>query len=59
MNQQDVDLPATTSSQVQELEQRIQRIEQQEVGDFTTRDWIVCVVGALIVPYLVLWWFWP
>ena len=45
---------------VAELERRIELLEQADEsspGGFTRWDWLLCVLGALIVPYLALWWF--
>ncbi len=43
-----------------ELERRIElleRLDESIPGDFTRWDWLLCVLGAMIVPCLALWWF--
>jgi hypothetical protein len=45
---------------VEELERRIAELEgldESAFGRFTAWDWGVCVVGALVLPVLALWWF--
>ena len=45
---------------VAELERRIELLEQVDdstAGAFTRWDWLLCLLGAVIVPYLALWWF--
>ena len=45
---------------VEELERRIEELEAVDddtVGNFSGWDWLVCVLGALVVPGLALWWF--
>lgn len=45
---------------VEDLERRIEELEaidSASFGAFTTWDWVVCVVGGLIIPILALWWF--
>jgi hypothetical protein len=47
---------------IEELERRIREIEPLDDGDlgsFTRWDWVICVLGGLVVPYLALWWFAP
>ena len=50
-----------TPSQIsRDLEQRIETIEalgDKELGSFTQFDWIVCIVGAGVIPAILLWWF--
>lgn len=51
---------APHSALVADLERRIEEIEDlndSEFGNFTTRDWLICVLGAVVVPYLALLWF--
>ena len=46
-------------AQLDELHRRIETLEAQdeaEFGEFTRTDWIICIVGALILPSLVLLW---
>jgi len=45
---------------VEELERRIEEIEDLDdsaVGSFTSWDWLFCVIGAVVLPALALWWF--
>ena len=45
---------------VRELEDRIEEIEgldEAAIGSFTGWDWLLCVVGALVIPAVALWWF--
>lgn len=45
-----------------ELEDRIHDLEtaeEQRFGTFTRLDWIVCTIGSLLLPYLLIAWFWP
>jgi hypothetical protein len=45
---------------VAELERRIEEFEgldESAFGRFTALDWLLCVLGALILPHLALWWF--
>ena len=44
---------------VEELEQRIETLEaldDSQLGSFTAVDWVICVVGAVVIPTLALWW---
>ena len=43
-----------------ELERRIEELEalqESAFGRFTAWDWLVCVIGALVVPAIAAWWF--
>jgi hypothetical protein len=43
-----------------QLEQRIEIIESlgdEELGEFTRFDWLLCVLGAVVIPAILLWWF--
>ncbi len=45
---------------VVELEGRIEEIESLDdsvVGSFTGWDWLVCVIGSLVLPAIAIWWF--
>ena len=45
---------------VEELERRIEEIEGLDdaaIGSFTGWDWLVCVIGALVLPAIAIWWF--
>ena len=49
-------------SEIAELERRIElleRLDESIPGHFTRWDWVICVLGALILPCLALWWFAP
>jgi len=51
---------ATRRALVEELEQRIEAIEALDdatIGQFTGWDWFVCVIGAIVLPALAMWWF--
>ena len=43
-----------------DLEKRIETIEalgDAELGGFTKIDWMLCIVGAVVIPAILLWWF--
>lgn len=45
---------------VEDLEQRIEALEALDdsaLGPFTAWDWVICVVGFVLIPALLLWWF--
>jgi hypothetical protein len=45
---------------VDELERRIDELDDLEddaVGRFTRLDWVICVIGAVVLPSLALIWF--
>ncbi len=45
---------------VEDLEQRIESLEALDdsaLGRFTTLDWVICVVGSVLIPAVLLWWF--
>ncbi len=45
---------------VEELERRIEEIEGLDdaaIGSFSGWDWLVCVIGSLVLPAIALWWF--
>ena len=47
-------------TRAEELERRIEELEALEdsaFGRFTAWDWLVCVIGALVVPAIAAWWF--
>lgn len=47
---------------IEELERRIREIDSLDdgrLGRFSRWDWVICVLGGLIVPYLAIWWFTP
>ena len=47
---------------VQELQRRIDALHhnrESEFGEFTRGDWILCLGGFLVLPYLLYLWFWP
>ena len=50
----------TQRLRVEDLERRIEELEaidSASLGPFTTWDWIACVLGCLVIPIVVLWWF--
>jgi hypothetical protein len=59
------DTSAETShrlSVLAELETRIHELEhiaEEEFGSFTWFDWLLCIGGAVLLPYLCYVWFWP
>jgi hypothetical protein len=47
-------------ARVAELEQRIETLERLDdatFGSFTALDWVACILGALVVPFLCVMWF--
>ncbi len=45
---------------VRDLEQRIEKIEaldHEDLGGFNRLDWMICIVGAVLVPALLIWWY--
>lgn len=45
---------------VRELERRIEILENLEdssFGNFTTLDWVFCVIAFIILPHIFLWMF--
>ncbi len=45
---------------VEELERRIEELEGLDdaaIGSFTGWDWLLCVIGSLVLPAVALWWF--
>ena len=47
---------------MRDLEQRIaalSRADESEFGAFTTLDWIICVGGFVVFPYVLFLWFRP
>ena len=45
--------------QSEELLRRIETIsalDDSELGEFNRRDWVLCILGALVVPALLLLW---
>ena len=46
--------------EIKELEDRIETIEgldDSSLGSFTTLDWVIVVVGSVVIPGFLLWWF--
>jgi hypothetical protein len=51
---------AARDRRIEDLERRIEELEaidSAQLGSFGTWDWIICVLGAVIVPAAALWWF--
>ena len=45
---------------VAELERRIEELEGLDdaaIGSFTGWDWLLCVIGSLVLPAIAMWWF--
>jgi hypothetical protein len=45
---------------IEELERRIEEIEVLDdaaIGSFTGWDWLLCVIGSLVLPALAMWWY--
>jgi len=45
---------------VEELERRIEELEgldDDAIGSFTGWDWLLCVIGSLLLPAVAIWWF--
>lgn len=51
--------PSAGGVQSEELLRRIETIsalDDSELGEFTRRDWLICILGALVVPALMMLW---
>jgi len=51
---------AEQRQRVAELEERIAELEsldEASFGHFNRWDWLVCVVFAVVLPAVALWWF--
>jgi hypothetical protein len=60
----DIDVSTTEpgNPRVRELEQRIEELEASDeatFGHFTSVDWTLCIVFAVLFPLLGIWWFAP
>jgi hypothetical protein len=47
-------------SRAEELKRRIEQLEaldEDAFGSFGGVDWLLCVLGAVILPILAVWWF--
>jgi hypothetical protein len=47
---------------VADLERRIVDLsaaEESQFGKFTRRDWVICLFGFVLLPYLMFLCFWP
>lgn len=47
-------------ARVAELESRIadlETLDEASFGAFTGWDWLACVLGAVVLPALALWWY--
>ncbi len=45
---------------VEDLERTIEAMEALDdsaLGRFTAWDWVICVVGSVLIPAVLLWWF--
>ena len=46
-------------AQLEDLHRRIETLEaldESEFGEFSRRDWVICIIGALVIPTLLLVW---
>ncbi len=46
-------------AQLEDLHQRIETLEaldESEFGEFTRRDWVVCIIFSIVIPTLLLVW---
>ena len=44
---------------VEELERRIEILEALDdsaLGHFTRGDWVIVVIGSVVIPAVILWW---
>ena len=51
---------AAQELRVEDLERRIKELEvidSAELGNFSRWDWIICVLGAIVIPAAAVWWF--
>lgn len=51
--------PSAQEIQIEDLHRRIEIIEsidEAELGEFNRIDWALCIVGAVVIPTLVLLW---
>ena len=52
--------PSIAQTRVDDLHMRIEALErlgESEIGEFSRRDWALCILGAIVIPGLVLLWF--
>lgn len=62
MNERAADKNRADATLIAELERRIAILETDDgagFGHFGALDWCACVLGALVLPYLAVLWFWP
>ena len=58
----DVNTNEADNPRARELAHRIEELEAHDdaaFGHFTSVDWIVCIVFALVLPLLGVWWWAP
>ena len=58
----DVNTNEADNPRAHELEGRIEELETRDeaaFGRFTTWDWTVCIIFALVLPLLGVWWWAP
>jgi hypothetical protein len=58
----DVNTNEADNPRARELEGRIEELETRDeaaFGRFTSWDWTVCIVFALVLPLLGVWWWAP
>jgi hypothetical protein len=42
---------------VEDLERRLEALDDSDVGSFTGLDWFFCIAGSVVIPVIALWWF--
>jgi len=55
-------IPVHRDTLVAELERRIRELdehEEDEFGNFSRFDWLILLLGALVLPLLFVFWFAP
>jgi hypothetical protein len=46
-------------AQVDDLRNRIEtleRLDESQLGEFNRSDWVICILGAIVIPSLALLW---
>ena len=52
--------PPGARTHVDELRARIEQLEGQDeaaFGEFRAVDWLLCVLGSVVIPAAAAWWF--
>ncbi len=42
---------------VEDLERRLEALDDADIGSFTALDWFFCIAGSVVIPVIALWWF--